>query len=323
LLRTPGWQRQGAALAGDLEQTLYVTGRYAVANVSTRWSWLGSLVQAQAQMLELLLERHAPPEQVDGAVRALVAQRCKCGWPTTDDTAAALVALTAYAATERLAPSNATVTIGNATVANAAFGSTAASRTFTLAASSLHGDAVVVRSSSGTVHFALLYTYPIRNDSPGELAAFRVVRTISEPSALAGSAQPSLATIDLAPTPQLQVPAGHVYDIGVRTIVDHPVDRLVIDDPVPAGFEAVDTTFRTTLQAIVPQSDSWEIDAQQIYRDRVVAFAQHLGPGIYDVHYLVRSVTPGSFAWPGARAYLQDAPEQFGRSAGTTLRVTP
>jgi alpha-2-macroglobulin len=88
-------------------------------------------------------------------------------------------------------------------------------------------------------------------------------------------------------------------------------------------LEPVDTTFRTSLQAIVPQSDSWEIDAAQIYRDRVVAFAQHLGPGIYEVHYLVRSVTPGTFAWPGARAYLQDAPEQFGRNAGTTLRVTP
>ena len=31
----------------------------------------------------LLLEPHAPAEQLDGAVRALVAQQCRCGWPTT------------------------------------------------------------------------------------------------------------------------------------------------------------------------------------------------------------------------------------------------
>ena len=73
----------------------------------------------------------------------------------------------------------------------------------------------------------------------------------------------------------------------------------------------------------MPQSDSWDIDSQKIYRDRVVAYAQHLGPGIYEVHYLVRSVTPGEYRWPGAHAYLVDAPEEFGRSAGSLLRVTP
>jgi len=105
--------------------------------------------------------------------------------------------------------------------------------------------------------------------------------------------------------------------------VDHPVDRVVIDDALPAGFEAVDTTFRTALKAVVPQSDSWQIDTQQVYRDRVVAYAQHLDAGVYELHYLARSVTSGHFAWPGARAYLTDAPEQFGRSAATTLTVTP
>jgi uncharacterized protein YfaS (alpha-2-macroglobulin family) len=129
--------------------------------------------------------------------------------------------------------------------------------------------------------------------------------------------------MDLSAAAPVAVAAGRVFDIDVRTIVDHPVDRIVIEDPLPAGFEAVDTSFRTTLQAIVPQSDSWQIDATQIYRDRVVAYAQHLDPGVYDVHYLVRSVTPGTFRWPGARAYLQDAPEQFGRSASSTLEVRP
>ena len=319
LLQTPGWQRQGAAMADHLQQTLYVTGRYAAANISTRWGWLGSVVDAQAQMLQLLVERHAPIEQTDGAVRALAAQQCKCGWPGSTDTAAALTALSAYARTERLGPATAQVSAGGANVASARFDATASSRTVTIAASSLHGGSVSVRVSGGTVHYVLLYTYAVPNDAPGELAAFRVVRSVSPPG---GSASP-LATMDLAPVQPVTLGAGQVFDVGVRVIVDHPVDRLVVDDPLPAGFEAVDTTFRTALQAIVPQSDSWQIDAQQIYRDRVVAYAQHLDAGIYDVHYLVRSVTPGTFIWPGARAYLTDAPEQFGRSAGTTLKVLP
>ncbi|HEX4013876.1 MAG TPA: Ig-like domain-containing protein [Candidatus Cybelea sp.] len=325
LLRAPGWESKGAAMADRLAQTLYVTGRYVTANLSNPWSELGSLVDAQSQMLQLLIERHAPPEQTDGAVKALVAQQCRCGWPTADDTASALTALSAYAATERLTPGTATATVNGHQIAHAVFGTTASAQTFTVQASSLNGGSAIVVTSSlnARVHYTLLYTYPVAPNAPGELAAFRVIRTVNDPTvgAAAATAVP-LATMDLTtPAQPLNVPAGRVFDVGVRTIVDHPVDRLVIEDPLPAGFEAVDTSFRTTLQAIVPQSDSWQIDATQIYSDRVVAYAQHLDPGVYDIHYLVRSVTPGTFAWPGARAYLQNAPEQFGRSASTKLEV--
>jgi uncharacterized protein YfaS (alpha-2-macroglobulin family) len=178
-------------------------------------------------------------------------------------------------------------------------------------------------SKGGTVHYLILYTYPVPPNAPGELAAFRVIRTLSDPTVATSSKRVEpLATMDIATALPVSVAAGRVFDVGVRAIVDHSVDRFFIDDPLPAGFEAVDTSFRTSLQAIVPQSNSWQIDASQIYSDRVVAFAQHLDPGVYELHYLVRSVTPGAFAWPGARVYLKDAPEQFGRSAGSTLNVT-
>lgn len=322
LLRTPGWQAQGAAFADRLTQTLYVTGRYSVANPSARWGYIGSLVDAQSQMLQLLLERRAPSEQLDGAVRALVAQQCKCGWPTIDDTASALTALSAYAATEHLGPATATASVGNRTIGTARFNSTASSQTFIVQASSVQGNAIAINASGGAVHYTMLYTYPVPANAPGELAAFRVLRMLGDPSAPTTSAVPApLATMDLASVQPINVGAGRVFDIGVRAIVDHPVDRLIIDDPLPAGFEAVDTTFRTSLQALVPQSNSWEIDATKIYRDRVVAYAQHLDPGVYELHYLVRSVTPGTFSWPGARAYLQNAPEQFGRSTAATLVV--
>ncbi len=320
LLRSPGWQPQGAALADRLAQTVYVTGRYAVANLSSQWSWYGSLVDGQSQMLQLLMERRAPAEEVDGAVRVLVAQQCRCGWPTTDDTAAALTALSAYAATERLQAATATATIGGRVVARAQFGTTASAQTFRVNASELHGNAPL--EINGRAHYTVLYSYPVPIDAPGQLAAFRVIRTLNDPSISDASAT-ALATMDLPAAPSVTVAPGRVFDIGIRTIVDHPVDRLVIEDPLPAGFEAVDTSFRTTLKAIVPQSDSWQIDATQIYKDRVVAYAQHLDPGVYDVHYLVRSVTPGTFRWPGARAYLRDAPEEFGRSASSVLVVRP
>ena len=77
------------------------------------------------------------------------------------------------------------------------------------------------------------------------------------------------------------------------------------------------------------QQDSWQIGYQQIYRDKVVAYGaprsgslrDRLNAGVYSLHYLVRSVTPGTFEWPGAEVHLQYAPEEFGRSASSSLEV--
>jgi uncharacterized protein YfaS (alpha-2-macroglobulin family) len=132
-----------------------------------------------------------------------------------------------------------------------------------------------------------------------------------------------VANMDIAsPNQPLFFPAGNVYDIGLQVITDHPVDRVTIADPLPAGFEALDTAFQTTAAYYQPLADAWQIDYQQIYADRVVAFAQHLDAGVYELHYLARTVTPGQYLWPGASAYLLNAPEQFGRAAFATVQIT-
>ncbi|MEO9262673.1 MAG: alpha-2-macroglobulin family protein, partial [Candidatus Baltobacteraceae bacterium] len=317
LLASPAWKAQGAMLADRLQQTVYVTGRYSVASLNSPWGWLASQVSAQSEMLRLLLQRHAPVEQTDGAVRALVTQQCSCGWPTIDMTASAVRALDTYAEKEPVQASTATVTIADHRVGSASFGSTASSHTFTADTVSLHGSSIEIRSSGGRVHYTVLYTYAPASDAPGALSAFRVTRTLADVGA-----KTVRATMDLAPVAApVAVDSGHVFDIGLRVAVDHAVDRLVLEDPLPAGFEAVDTAFQTSSKAVIAQSDSWQIDDRQIHKDRVTAFVEHLQPGVYEMHYLVRSVTPGIYRWPGSRAYLQDAPEQFGRSASATLEV--
>ncbi len=316
LLATPGWQSTGKTYADSLEQALYVTGRYAATNVNARWAWRGQIVDAQAQMLQLLLDRSAPLDRLDGAARALVAQKCRCGWSTTEATASAVTALSAYSS--RVPPSamNVTARVGSTTLADVSFGSSPASKDVTLASSAVNGNEVRLLSDRGTLHYVLLYTYALPRNVAGNLTAFRVTRHLYEPR----TSSP-FATIDLATPRQLTMHTGAVFDVGVRIAVDHPVDHVVIEDPLPAGFEAIDASFATSIQSLVPQTDNWELEGRQIYRDRVIAFAPHLAPGVYDMHYLVRSVTPGLFSWPGARAYLEGAPEQFGRSASATLEL--
>ncbi|HET6896047.1 MAG TPA: hypothetical protein VFH72_11755, partial [Candidatus Baltobacteraceae bacterium] len=319
LRQTPGFASQANTVAAELAQNVYQTGRYANAQVPD--TWFGSPTQAQAAYVQLLAARGAPAADQDRALQALVAQQCKCGWPGLEDTAAALRGILAYAQAQHGAPNFvAQVSVDGKPSGDARFrGFSAPAHTFTFNDLKAGSHTIVLRKrGNGTLHYVLSYTYSLNADSPGRLAGLRVRRTIrpvNQPTAL--------ATVDIAPQGQpLTFAAGNVYDIAVQVITDHPVDRVVITDPLPAGFEALDASFQTTAAYYQPLSSDWQIDYQQIYRDRVTAFAQHLDAGVYTLHYLARSVTPGDFLWPGTSAYLLNAPEQFGRSAFRMVHVS-
>jgi uncharacterized protein YfaS (alpha-2-macroglobulin family) len=316
--RTPGWKAQADSIAREVERNIYLTGRYA--NVQPQNSWQGTLVEAQARYLQLLILRSAPDEQLDRAFEALVAQSCRCGWPAVGDAAAALEASADYAGAEKQ-PANfeATALIDGKPVKNVRFtSSTQPPQIFTFTNLSPGAHSITLRKTgSGTLHYNLTYTYDLNSRAPGRLAGLRVIRTVRP-----ANTQTVVATMDIAAQSQpLSFAAGNVYDIGVQVIADHPVDRVTIIDPLPAGFEALDTLFQTTAAYYQPLADAWQIDYQQIYSDRIVAFAQHLDPGVYEMHYLARTVTPGTYLWPGTTASLLNAPEQFGRTAFASVQV--
>jgi uncharacterized protein YfaS (alpha-2-macroglobulin family) len=318
LQRTPGWTMQADALAAEIAQNVYQAARYA--NLQPQNVWSGSSVEAQAAYVELLGARNAPAADRDRALAALVAQQCKCGWPGLRDTAAALRAVVAYSADQRAVTDfTVQVRVDGKPAGSAVFtGMRAPARVLMLDNLAAGAHTIrLIRRGTGTLHYLVSYTYAVGANSPGRLAGLRVRRTIRP-----ANVQTALATMDIAPQSQpLTFPAGNVYDVAVQVITDHPVDRVVITDPLPAGFEALDTSFQTSASYYQPLSDDWQIAYQQIYRDRITAFAQHLNPGVYTLHYLVRTVTPGEYLWPGASAYLLNAPEQFGRSASRSVHV--
>jgi uncharacterized protein YfaS (alpha-2-macroglobulin family) len=180
-----------------------------------------------------------------------------------------------------------------------------------------NSDLVLQKSGPGNLHYLVSYGYRLTGNQPGRLNGLRVVRQVRR-----ANEEEVLRTTGLYDLDQpFEVGAGQVFDVALEIITDHPVDHVVITDPLPAGLEAVNTEFQTANQAVQADADSWQIDYQQVYKDRVVAYGDRLTPGIYEVHYLARSVTPGSYLWPGAEAHLQYAPEEFGRNASSRLLV--
>jgi len=323
LLKVPGWSAQADALAAQIEQTVYETGRFATINYPEQWGWLASPTAARAQTLRLFLVRHADPAMLDKLANSLLALRVKGSWQDSYDNAQALRALVDYLDAQPTPPNfSALVQLAGNTILQAQFVGYTKSLAFTdLSMSQLprgQSSLVLSKTGQGRLHYVVSYGYALNGDQPGALAGVRITREIrpANQNGVVGS-------MGIAPPGQpLTLPPGQVWDIGLQVITDHPIDHVVITDPLPAGLEAVDTSFQTSTPYFQARGDSWEIDYQQIYRDKIVAYASRLEAGVYDIHYLVQSVTPGTFGWPGAQAQLEYAPEEFGRTASTTLIIS-
>ncbi len=322
LSRFPDWQQEAKAMANQLQETVYETGRTATVNLPQGWRWLNSPTTAQAEALQLFIAQKAKPEVIDRLLQGLLAQRRNGTWQSTHDTAIALNALVDYSNLQPTPPNfEAIAQLAGKMLSTAKFqGYQNSSSEVTVPMNDLprnQNDLILKKSGQGILHYLVAYRYHLHGNQPGQLNGLRVTRTIRP-----ANEDKVLYRTGLYATETLKVPAGQVYDVGLEIITDHPVNHVVITDPLPAGFEAVDNSFQTSTPYFEAKGDSWQLAYQTIYKDKVVAYGDELDPGVYTMHYLVRSVTPGTFLYPGAEAHLQYAPEEFGRSASSTLEVS-
>ena len=322
LSRFDTWQQEADTLANQLQESIYETARTATVNLPDGWGWFHAPVTAQAQMLQLFVTRNGSPELLKGLVDGLLDLRRDGTWLTTYENAQALTALVDYA--QRLPqPPNfqATVQLAGKPLASQPFqGYQQPSLELSVPMAELpQGDSnlVLEKSGEGTLHYLTAYRYRLQGNPPGRLQGLRVTRTVRP-----ANQQQVLYQQGLSPVEEpISLEVGQVYDIGLEIITDHAVNHVVITDPLPAGLEAVDTSFQTSTPYFQAQRDSWQIGYQRLGRDHILAYGDYLEAGVYDLHYLVRSVTPGTFLWPGSQVQLEHAPEEFGRAATAKLEV--
>jgi len=128
--------------------------------------------------------------------------------------------------------------------------------------------------------------------------------------------------------------AGEVVRVKVTLTLAEAMHYLVVEDPLPAGLEAVDTSLRTTSEQYGEPSvrrnqdpwwygNYWGWQQVELHDDRVAFFATYLSAGTYQYTYLARATTPGVYQVLPASAYQMYAPEVFGRGAGETFTVQP
>lgn len=152
-------------------------------------------------------------------------------------------------------------------------------------------------------------------------------------------------------TPVTSVAEGEIVRVRVRLTVTAERQFVVLDDPLPAGLEAIDLSLRTVVppgrggastaggggeegdedgqQGGAWGHGSWDSgwwtpwEHREIRDDRVRFSAVMLWPGTYMATYLARATTVGTFITPPAHAEEMYNPALYGRSAGGRFTVTP
>ena len=106
--------------------------------------------------------------------------------------------------------------------------------------------------------------------------------------------------------------------VRVELQVTMPRDEtvyLVIDDPLPSIFEAVNTTFASQTGRL-NKNNNWEVSHEELRDDRVLFFINSLPrSGSYTLSYHARVTSAGSVVAPPAKVEAMYEPEFFALSA--------
>ncbi|RLD11112.1 MAG: hypothetical protein DRI56_01535, partial [Chloroflexota bacterium] len=142
----------------------------------------------------------------------------------------------------------------------------------------------------------------------------------------------SYYSLDDKETPINQASRGDLL-MGKLTIVVTSTRRyVIINDPLPAGLEAVNQDLKTSPQESIPDDYGfediglygwgwWYFDHTELRDEKVVISADYLPAGTYTYTYLVRASTVGEFHVIPPTAQEFYFPEVYGRGAGSLFVV--
>ena len=137
-------------------------------------------------------------------------------------------------------------------------------------------------------------------------------------------------SLDDAKTPISSIARGELVRVRLTVVVPAAVHYIVVDDPLPAGLEAVDTSILT--DTAVPSSYSlkdyttrgwgwWYFSHVELRDEKVVLSADYLPAGTYVFTYLARASTAGVFKVIPPTASEFYFPDVGGRGAGSIFEV--
>jgi alpha-2-macroglobulin len=345
---------QSAQLAKELEAELVIGPNEAVAPPTGTELFAGMLdsqPRTTALVLRALLSADKQHALAPRLARGLLGLRRDGGWPSTQDTAWALVALAMYREAQEPSVSDfeARAFLGNDLLARKRF---TGARDQELAATV--GIDRVLASSGRPLTFQvegtgkLFYAAELRTVTAALPTTARDDGFFLQKNMRAMRAEDLAAALEILPRRNdLIGRAGELVLVDLLLESSEPRKQVVIDDPLPAGLEGVDFALETATRSLrmdrgrdpvpfeergrrAPHPDELTgigavVRQAAVHRemrdDRVLTFIEDLAPGMYHFRYVARATSIGKFVVPPARVECMYEPEVSGSTPATTFEV--
>jgi uncharacterized protein YfaS (alpha-2-macroglobulin family) len=132
--------------------------------------------------------------------------------------------------------------------------------------------------------------------------------------------------------PISEAEVGDFIQVKLTLIAPHDLYYVRVEDYLPAGTEAVDSSLATT--SVVGQSPQlnrrdaktawgwWYFTHTDLRDEKAVLFADYLPQGVYEYTYTLRASLPGEYRVIPTHAEEMYFPEVFGRSDGGLFTIT-
>jgi uncharacterized protein YfaS (alpha-2-macroglobulin family) len=305
------------------------------------WFW-NSNIRSTSIVLNTLVRASAPAIAMTPMVRWMMAARKGGRWGNTQENAHAMESLVNYYRKyETTVPNfSAVVTLGSDELAHESF----TSRSTESKSLELPMTQVLARGAVGS-------SQPLTFTREGAGTLFYTTRLRYAADALYQQGLDSGFRIERRYEPYVETgskPASATYKAGdlVRVTLTFRLTKerrfVAVTDPIPAGFEAVESWFATTARTVASRQDrqttpggepredeeTWDwmwryggFDHVERHDDRVQLFATRLSEGTHEFSYIVRATTAGTFRTAPARVEEMYEPEVFGRTGTAIIEV--
>lgn len=281
--------------------------------------------RTSALVLSAMLRIDPTNALIPNAVRYILAIRKDGHWDTTQSTVAVLRAFIAYieSTNELSANFTAGVQMNDTKILDwkVTKENVLTRKQMTIALSDLlRGEESTVKISKigkGRLYYDLVLSYfYTADDLPPAEEGISILRTVSP-----------------MPGQKKELTVGSTYRVTLTITVPEDRHFVAVESPLPAGMEPVDLSLKTAQKTLLEddttqewseeywKSGNWRFSHRELRDDMFFAFADELPAGVYQLTYLARATTPGTFHERPARAYEMYFPEVFGQTAGKLVTI--
>ncbi|HEY1955984.1 MAG TPA: MG2 domain-containing protein [Polyangiaceae bacterium] len=335
---------QTAMLASEIQSRLRIDAdaAYAEEQGSLYAPLLDSPARTTALVLRALLAIDPKHPIAARLAKGLLSMRKSGAWESTQEDSWALVALDAYRKNQEgdRPDFDVSVFLGSSRIGEESFHDRSLKDDrFTLVPSRVRasgGPLTFAMNGTGKLFYSAELKYEIADLPKKPMDRGLFVQKTMRAVKLADLAE---ATDWIPKTTTLSAQAGDLVVVDVLLESAEPEEQVVIEDPLPAGLEAIDFDFATTGQNhavsdrvrtdVKPPRDAVDVGMpfrettyhREMKDDRVLTFVPHVLPGMYHFRYLARATAVGTYVMPPTSASCMYTPDIFGRTAASSFEV--